>query len=79
MKKKLNLTHDISLDEMLRLTNEAIAETTSAISLLTDEDVELKSILLSELAEQENIKHSILLNIELTATNQNVPQSEPGN
>ena len=67
------------LNEMLALTEAAIQNLTLLLAEINPEDKEATALVMEDITEQENIRHSILLNIELIKNNQNEPPAELGN
>ena len=63
---------------MLNTTEQNIANLTLALAEIPQEEVEARDLILEEIIEQENIKHSILLSIELLNNKQSEPPVEFG-
>ena len=68
-----------ALNEMLTLTELTITTLKLALAEISSEDTEAIELVSADIIEQENIKHSILLNIELINSKQNQPPAEFGN
>ena len=68
-----------ALNEMLTLTELTITTLKLALAEISAEDTDAIELVSADIIEQENIKHSILLNIELINSKQNQPPAEFGN
>lgn len=68
-----------ALNEMLELTELTITTLKLSLTEISPEDTEAVELVSADIIEQENIKHSILLNIELIKGSQNEPPAEFGN
>ncbi len=79
MEKQSNQTDIDSLNEMLTLTEQSINYLTLALAEIDPQDKDAYEMVNADLNEQVNIKHSILLNIELINSKQNEPPAEFGN
>ena len=67
------------LNEMLALTEATIQNLTLSLAEINPEDKDAIELVIADITEQENIRHSILLNIELVKNSQNEPPAELGN
>lgn len=67
------------LNEMLALTEATIQNLTLSLAEINPEDKDAIELVIADITEQENIRHSILLNIELVKNSQNEPPAEFGN
>ena len=79
MDKKSQKADIDALNEMLTLTEITIQNLTLSLAEINPEDMEAVELISADIIEQENIRHSILLNIELIKTKQNEPPAEFGN
>lgn len=64
--------------QLLNTTKQNIANLTLALAEIPQEEAEARDLILEEIIEQENIKHSILLSIELLNNKQSEPPVEFG-
>ena len=67
-----------AFNEMLSITEQTIENLTLSLAEINPEDTEAFELICADIYEQENIKHSLLLNIELIKTKQNEPPAEFG-
>lgn len=79
MDKKSQKADLDALNEMLTITEQTIQNMTLALAEINPEDKEAIELVNADITEQENIRHSILLNIEIIKNSQNEPPSEFGN